>query len=65
MHPRLRGYHLVTKYVFIEGSCVLPNKASYMDDETWEKVVKLVDPDIRKMVVIIFLLFALFYYLII
>ena len=28
---------------------MIPNKALYMDDETWEKVVKLVAPDIRKM----------------
>ena len=36
-------------YGFTEGSCVITNKAVYMDDETWEKVVKLVAPDIRKM----------------
>ena len=48
VRPRLRGNNLVTKYGFPEGSCVFPNKAAYMDDETWEKVVKLVSPCIRK-----------------
>ena len=47
--PRLRGNNLVTKYGFPEGSCVVPNKASYMDDETWAKVVKVVAPGIIKM----------------
>ena len=51
MHPRLIGNNLVTKYVFPEGSCVIPNKAAYMDDETWAKVVKVVAPGIRKMAV--------------
>ena len=48
MHPRLRGKHLVTKYGFPEGSCVIPKKVSYVDDETWSKVVKVVAPGIRK-----------------
>ena len=39
----------MTKYVLLEGSFVIPNKAAYMDDETWVKVVKVVAPDIRKM----------------
>ena len=39
------------KYVFPEGSCVITNKAAYMDDETWVKVVKVVAPGIRKMAV--------------
>ena len=51
VHPRLRGKNLVTKYGFSEGSCVIPNKEAYMDDETREKVVKVVAPDIRKMAV--------------
>ena len=51
VHPRLRGNNLVTKYVLPEVSCVIPNKAAYMDDETWEKVVKVVAPGIRKMAV--------------
>ena len=51
VHPRLRGNNLVTKYGLPEGSCVIPNKAAYMDDETWAKVVKAVAPGIRKMVV--------------
>ena len=41
----------MTKYGFPEGSCVIPNKAAYMDDETWTKVVKVVAPGIRKMAV--------------
>ena len=49
MHPRLRDNNLVTKYVLPEGSCVIPNKAEYVDDETWAKVVAL---GIRKMAVI-------------
>ena len=51
VHPRLRGNNLVTKYGFPEGSCVIPNKAAYMDDKTWAKVVKVVAPGIRKMAV--------------
>ena len=39
----------MTKYGLTEVSCVIPNKAAYMDDETWAKVVKLVSPGIRKM----------------
>ena len=50
-HPRLRGNNSVTKYGLPEGSCVIPNKAAYMDDETWAKVVKVVAPGIRKMAV--------------
>ena len=49
VHPRLRGNNLVTKYGFPEGSFVIPNKAEYMDDKTWDKVVKVVAPGIRKM----------------
>ena len=51
LHPRLRGKKLVKKYGFPEGSCVIPNKAAYMDDETWAKMVILVAPGIRKMAV--------------
>ena len=65
VHPRLRVNNFVTKYGFPEGSCVIPNKAAYMDDETWEKVVKLVAPCIRKMAVRNVALFALFYSLLI
>ena len=39
VHPSLRGTNLVTRYGLPEGSCVIPNKVAYMDDETWEKVV--------------------------
>ena len=31
---------------------MIPNKASYMYDETWAKVFKVVAPGIRKMMVI-------------
>ena len=48
VHPRLRGTNLVARYGFPEGSCVIPNKAAYMDDETWEKLVKVVAPSIIK-----------------
>ena len=41
----------MTKYGFPEGSCVIPNKAAYMDNETWAKVVKVVALSIRKMAV--------------
>ena len=51
VHPRLIGNNLVTKYVLPEGSCVIPIKSAYMDDETWAKVVKVVAPGIRKMAV--------------
>ena len=63
VHPRLRVNNLVTKYGFPEGSCVIPNKASYMDDETWSKVVKVVAPGIRKMKLSNVVCFFLFYYL--
>ena len=51
VHPKLRGNNSVTKYGLPEGSCVIPNKAAYMDDETWAKVMKVVVPGIRKMAV--------------
>ena len=41
VHPRLRCNNLVTKYVFPEGSCLIPNKASYMDCKNWVKVVEV------------------------
>ena len=63
VHHRLIGTNLVNSYVFLEGSCVIPNKAVYMHYETWEKVVKLVAPGIRKMRVINVACFFLFYYL--
>ena len=49
VHPRLRGTNLVTIYVFPEGSCMVPNTAANMDDENLAKVMKVVDPAIRKM----------------
>ena len=51
VHPRLRGNNLLTKYGLPEVSCVITNKAEYMYDETWAKVVKLVSPGIRKRLV--------------
>ena len=51
VHPRLRDNNLVNKYGLPEGSCVIPNKATYMDDKTWANVVKLVAHGIRKMAV--------------
>ena len=48
LHPSLRGNNLVNRYVFPEESCVIQNKLSYMDDETWAKVAKVVAPGIRK-----------------
>ena len=48
VHTRLRGTNLVTRYGFPEVSCVIPSKASYIDEENWAKVMKLVAPGIRK-----------------
>ena len=39
VHPRPRGTNLVTRYGLPEGSCVILNKAAYMDDDTWAKVM--------------------------
>ena len=52
VHHRLKGTNFVTRYGLPEGSCVIPNKAAYMDDKTWEKVAKVVAPGIRKMTVV-------------
>ena len=49
LHPRLRGTNSVTRYVFSEGSWVIPKKATHMDDETWAKVVTVVAPGIIRM----------------
>ena len=65
VHPRLRGNNLVTRYGLPKGSCVIPNKSAYMDDKTWAKVVKVVAPGIRKMVVsnvAFFIYFILYLY---
>ena len=48
MHPSIRGNNLMTIYVSSEGSYVIPNKVSYLHDDTWMKVVKVVAPGIRK-----------------
>ena len=34
LHPRIIGTKLVTRYVFPEGYCVTPNKATYTYDNT-------------------------------
>ena len=65
LHPTLIGKNLVTKYGLPEGSRVIPNKASYMDNGTWSKVVKVVAPGIIKMAVSNVAFFYLFYYLLI
>ena len=45
VHHRLRGENLEG---FPEVSCAILNKSAYMDDEAWEKVMKVVAPGIRK-----------------
>ena len=52
VHPRFRGNNLVTRYGLSEGSCVVPNKSVYMDDDNCAKAVKVIAPGIRKMKVI-------------
>ena len=42
----------MTRYVCPEVSYVIQNNTSYMDDETWEKLVNVLAPGIRKIVVI-------------
>ena len=63
MHPRIRGTNLLTRYGFPEESCVIPKKSAYMYDETWEKLVKVLGPGIRKMKLSHVAFFSLFYYL--
>ena len=57
----------MTRYGFPEGSCVIPNKAAYMNDETWENLVKVVAPGIIRMKVsnvacVFTILFSIFNY---
>ena len=52
VQPRIRGTNLVTRYIFTEVSCAITNKGSYIYDETWENLVKLVSPGIINMKVI-------------
>ena len=52
VHPRIIDTNLITRYGLLEGSCVIPNNEIYTNDDTWEKVVKMVSPGIRKMKVI-------------
>ena len=61
VHPSLRVTNLVTKYGLTEVSCVILNKAAYMDYETWVKVMKVLAPGIRKMKVSNVACFFLFY----
>ena len=35
VHSRLKGTNLITKYGLAEWYCVIPNKVSYTNDETW------------------------------
>ena len=49
LHHRIKGTNLVIIYVSPEVSCVIPNKASYMNDETWSKSEKVVTPGVIKM----------------
>ena len=44
VHLRLIRKNLVNRYGYKEGSCVIPNKGAYMDNDNWTKVVKLVAP---------------------
>eukprot|EP00957_Ditylum_brightwellii_P040976 3102207-Ditylum_brightwellii.AAC.1 len=44
-----KGDRLHSIYGLVEGSCVIPNKNDYIDDDTWLKVVKRLAPAIRKM----------------
>ena len=48
VNPRLRANSLVTRYGLTEESCVITNKAAYMDYYTWDTVMKVVAPSIRK-----------------
>ena len=49
LNPSLKCTNLMTIFGLPEGSCVIPNKAAYMNDETWAKVVKVISPGIIKM----------------
>ena len=52
----------MTKYGFLERSCVITNKAEYIDDKTCTNVAKVVSTSIRKMAVgnVDFVCFILF-----
>ena len=63
VHPRLRGTNMVTKYELKEGSFVIPNKISHINDETLVQVVKLASYAIRKNEGVFFLVFCLFYFI--
>ena len=52
VQPRIRGTNLMTIYGLSEVSCVIPNISSYLDDDTWAKVVKGIAPGIRNMKVV-------------
>ena len=65
VHPTMRGNNFLTKYGLPEGYCTIPNKAAYMDDKTWAKVVKVVARGMRKMAVRNVAFVCSFYYLLI
>ena len=52
VNPMLSQQNLVERYGLPEGSIVICNKNSYMDDVTWKKVVKFLCFGIRRMPVI-------------
>ena len=49
VHSRIRCTNLATRYIFPEGCCLITKKGSYMYDNNWSKVVKVVVTGIRKM----------------
>ena len=63
VHPGLRGTNMVTKYELKEGSCVIPNKISHINDETLVKVVKLASYAIRKMRAIFSCILPILFYI--
>ena len=64
VHQNLRGTNLETIYEFSEISCVIPNKAAYMDYKTWANLVKVVAPGTRKMKMSnVALVFPVFFYI--
>ena len=58
VHPWFSGDSLEKKYGLSVGSCVIPNKTAYMDDETWMKCVEVLAPAIHQMEVSMFFVFV-------
>ena len=52
VYQRLRSNNFVIKYVLPEVSFVVPKKAAYLGDKAWAKVMKVLAPCIRKVLVI-------------